>query len=84
MDKIAVAMAGRITSAPTSNKPKLLDQHVKAVLTCQEVIPFRDPLRLPAPFCDRRRSLAAKERLLQFKECQADEDRRAHADQVDE
>jgi hypothetical protein len=35
-DKIAVAMAKRITSAAASNKPKLLDQRVKASLTRQE------------------------------------------------
>ena len=35
-DKIAVAMAKRITRAAEANKPKLLDQRVKASLTRQE------------------------------------------------
>ena len=36
VDKIVVAMGETIISAMTSNKPKLLDQRVKASLTRQE------------------------------------------------
>ena len=35
-EKISVAMVKRITRAAASNKPKLLDQRVKASLTRQE------------------------------------------------